>query len=344
MRIIRYLMIGSLIAIVGLMIGRTTTAQENDCEPTVTVQDGDTLLDIADRCGTTVATLLTENPEITNPNVLRIGQVLTLPTVDDEVDPIVALSQQQGGPNSRVIMVANGFPANRDVSVVMGPAGTVPEISLRGRTNIFGGLTETLVIPQNPDLTNPRWQVTVTELERGVSETSLPFFVTTGPPVGGIMPTGIPLTEEPPITPDVVLPPIEQTPQVRFTQTQVYLIDTRSDQFCSEPLAPVTVNIEPTVAPLTAAVESLLNTEDYGAGNLYNAFSLSDLSLNGINIDDRTATISISGELVTLGNCDRVWMPAQIRQTALQYNTVDRVEILVNGQPIETLLDRAGDG
>ena len=343
MRLTRYLMIGSLMAIVGLTFVQTTAGQENDCGPTVTVQDGDTLLDIADRCGTTVAALLAENPEITNPNVLRIGQALTLPTANNAIDPIVALSQQAGGPGSRVIVVANGFPANRDVSITMGPAGAIAEISLRGRTNIFGGLTETLVVPQNPDLTNPRWQVTVTDLERGIRETSLPFFITTGPPVGGVIPTDVP-REEPPTTPDVVLPPIEQTPQARFTQTQVYLIDTSGDQFCLEPTAPVTVNIAPTVAPLTAAIESMLNTEDYGVNNLYNAFSLSDLSLSGIDIEDRTATIALSGELITLGNCDLVWMPTQIRQTALQYDTIDRVEILVNGQPIEALLNRAGDG
>lgn len=44
-----------------------------------TVQSGDTLSAIAARHGTTVPTLLQLNPQITNPNVIHVGQVLQVP-------------------------------------------------------------------------------------------------------------------------------------------------------------------------------------------------------------------------------------------------------------------------
>ena len=310
-------------------------AQDRTCDGTVTVQDGDTLLSIAESCGTTVATLLAFNPTITDPNTLQIGQVLTLPTIDKQVEPIVALSQQEGEPGSRVIMVGNGFPANREVSVNMGALGGTPAITQQGRTNIFGGLTQTVIIPPDVTAVNTRWVVTVTVQDSGLTVQSLPFFLTSGQPIGGIVPTNPPPTQQP--TP---------TQQAQFSQAQVYVIDTSAptgDQICSEPVIPVTVNFSSTVAPLTAGVESMLTMDDYGSEGLYNAFSLSNLTLDGIDIENRQAIISLSGELITLGNCDRVWMPAQIRQTALQYDTVDSVEILVNGQPLENVLNRAGD-
>jgi LysM repeat protein len=47
-----------------------------------TVQAGDTLFSIARRHGLTVEQLLAANPQITNPNLVQIGQVLTIPDDD----------------------------------------------------------------------------------------------------------------------------------------------------------------------------------------------------------------------------------------------------------------------
>ena len=45
---------------------------------TYTVQTGDTLFSIASRFGTTVEALVEAN-NITNPDLIRVGQVLTIP-------------------------------------------------------------------------------------------------------------------------------------------------------------------------------------------------------------------------------------------------------------------------
>src|SRR5205085_7711811 len=52
---------------------------------TYTVQAGDTLSKIAARNGLTLAQLLQANPQITNPDRIKVGDVLTLPGNSDDV-------------------------------------------------------------------------------------------------------------------------------------------------------------------------------------------------------------------------------------------------------------------
>jgi LysM repeat protein len=54
---------------------------------TYVVQRGDTLSRIAARFGTTVAAIVNANPVITNPNLIYVGQVLTIPTGGGTVPP-----------------------------------------------------------------------------------------------------------------------------------------------------------------------------------------------------------------------------------------------------------------
>lgn len=53
---------------------------------TYTVKKGDTLSAIAKRYGTTVDALLKANPNITNPNLIKAGQVINIPGKDEEAD------------------------------------------------------------------------------------------------------------------------------------------------------------------------------------------------------------------------------------------------------------------
>ena len=53
-----------------------------DCGDTYVVESGDWLSRIARRCGVTVEALLAANPQITDPNAINAGQVLTIPGPD----------------------------------------------------------------------------------------------------------------------------------------------------------------------------------------------------------------------------------------------------------------------
>ncbi len=132
----------------------------------------------------------------------------------------------------------------------------------------------------------------------------------------------------------------------KFTRTQIFLIaledNGQSGEMigCGDSVLPVEVAIEPTVAPLTAALNKLLglNEQFYGQSGLYNAFYQSDLSVEGIDIDQGTAVIHLTGTLQLSGACDNPRAQAQLEQTALQYNTVDAVSITINGEPLASIL------
>jgi LysM repeat protein len=200
---------------------------------TYTVQPGDTLSSIARRHNTTVAVLMSLNPQIQNPNQLRVGQQIWVPAT--------------------------------------GPG-------------------------------NPR------------------------PPTGP--------------RPPAVIPP--HPPQGEdFTRTQVFFINRGNtgpgwDTGCGGNAAPATVLLTPaTQAVLRGSLDYLLSVRDayYKNTGLYHALFRSRLTLNNLTLQNGVATIWLTGNLVTSGLCDSARQLAQIEQTALQFSTVNRVQVYVNGQP-----------
>ncbi len=51
------------------------------------VQPGDTLFSLARRFGTTVAAIMQANPQITDPNIIFVGQIITIPTAVPPTPP-----------------------------------------------------------------------------------------------------------------------------------------------------------------------------------------------------------------------------------------------------------------
>ncbi|HMQ35387.1 MAG TPA: GerMN domain-containing protein [Chloroflexaceae bacterium] len=109
---------------------------------------------------------------------------------------------------------------------------------------------------------------------------------------------------------------------------------------CDDSVVLVTVPVEPTPAPLTAAIRQLLAIEDqyYGQSGLYNALYNSDLRLDRAVIEQGRATLELSGELRLGGVCDDPRVEAQITRTALQFATVDAVTVTLNGRPLDEVL------
>jgi LysM repeat protein len=128
-----------------------------------------------------------------------------------------------------------------------------------------------------------------------------------------------------------------------FTITRIYLISLNDGGplGCGDTLVPVTVEIPATRAVLRASLDKLLSLHSayYGESGLYNALYQSQLTIDDVRIDDRVATIRLSGQVVLGGVCDTPRIQAQLEQIALQFSTVDEVNIYVNGNLLQDLLN-----
>jgi peptidoglycan endopeptidase LytE len=126
----------------------TASALAASCGTSVTVQSGDTLRKIADRCGTTIYALRRANPEIGSGNLIYPGQVLLLPGT---------ILGSDGG--YLIYIVARG--------------DTLKSLAAR-----FGSTVES-ILASNPSITNPN---VIYEGQR-LTIYSTP---TTPPPSGGV--------------------------------------------------------------------------------------------------------------------------------------------------------------
>jgi enamine deaminase RidA (YjgF/YER057c/UK114 family) len=136
----------------------------------------------------------------------------------------------------------------------------------------------------------------------------------------------------------------DQPPQV--SQTQLYFIAlgdagaSGREIGCGDSVIPVTINIEPTIAPLTAAFERLLATDEeyYGQSGLYNALHNSDLTIDSATVENGQAIVYLSGNLEVAGTCEGPRIEAQIRQTADQFSTVSESVVYINGERLENIV------
>lgn len=109
---------------------------------------------------------------------------------------------------------------------------------------------------------------------------------------------------------------------------------------CDDSVVLVTQQVQQTQAPLRSALLQLLSIKDatYGESGLYTSLATADLELADVRIEDKKATIELEGELSLGGVCDAPRVEAQLEETALQFDTVSSVEILLNGEPLEEAL------
>jgi LysM repeat protein len=291
-----------------------TPPTDTTCDDQYVVEEEDFLLEIARECNTTIAALLNANPDITNPSLIYVGQVLTIP--DGEMQPEVSIRPDSGPPGTFIQIFASGFPPGAQVEIGVGPPASEYVVIATREIGADGELVANLQI--SPEIEPPEERVAVVVLnnEETVSE---PFNVTTE-------------AEPTPTPPEGVL----------FEEAQIYLValgdEGRSGQEfgCGDSLIPVTVNFEPTIAPLTAALGEMFDIDErtYGQSGLYNALYQSDLSVDGIDIENQEAIIELSGTLQTGGVCDEPRVIQQIEQTALQFSTINSVSITLNGEAL----------
>ena len=292
-------------------------ASPSQCPATYIIAPGDTLYSIARRCDITVDALMTANPAIENAAFIIVGQEITIP--DGSAAPgQFAIAPTSGPTGTEVQLTAEGFDPNTQIDVGFGPVESEYDVIDTVTSGVNGSVNTTVSVPSYAD-SELEWVFVLAAPGGNPRLISDVFDVTAG-------------------TSPVTTP----TPAL-FTRTDIYLValedagQTGEEIGCGDSLVPVEVTFQPTVAPLTAALEELfaINTEFYGQSGLYSALYQSDLSVDSIDIDEnRHATINLSGDLLVGGVCDEPRVEAQIEQTALQYDTIDTVSVTLNGDPL----------
>ncbi len=250
-----------------------------------------------------------------------VSDAFTVAEGGQVVEPQVSVSPSAVPAGANVQLYATGFPANTRVSYGIGvPSSETFDIS-SARTNASGTLRATIRVPES--IVGERELVALVYVpqQQAARATSEPFTVTQ-----------------------------QDGENSLFTTTNIYLIaledDGRNGQEtgCDDSVLPVEVEIEPTVSPLTTALETLFNIDErfYDESGLYNALYRTDLAVERIDIVDDVATIYLTGDFAIGGVCDSPRVRAQLEETALQYATVDEVQIFVNGESLDSLLSERG--
>lgn len=157
-----------------------------------------------------------------------------------------------------------------------------------------------------------------------------------------------------PISPkptNTIMPPT-QTPQpAGADRVKIFLIAVGDNGVsgkqvgCGDSLVPVDMAISPTLAVLQAGLTELFKLEGqkyYGQSGLYNALYQSHLTITSLNIVNREAIISLAGTLSIAGDCDDPRIKNQLEAIALQFNTIDKVSVYINGVSLDQLLSGRG--
>lgn len=108
---------------------------------------------------------------------------------------------------------------------------------------------------------------------------------------------------------------------------------------CNDSAVGVGWRITPTLSPMKKALEALLSVKDqhYGQSGLYNALSSANLQADDVRIENGKATINLSGSYEFTGVCEDARFIAQIEETAMQFNEVKNVEIILNGRSLKNM-------
>ena len=234
-----------------------------------------------------------------------------------DYQPTVSISPTSGSPGTEVKVMAQGFPPHAELEIGVGRLNSEYDIIDVAQANADGVVDTEITIPSFVE-PEDAWVIVVAVQTGTLQAISDEFDV------------------KPASDPDDSL----------FTHTNIYLIAVGDEGVsgqeigCGDSIIPVEVEIEPTIAPLTSALNYIfaLDSREYGQSGLYNALYRSSLIVEGIDIENREAIIALSGELVVGGTCDVPRIKAQLRWTALQYDTIDTVSIFVNDQPLDEVL------
>lgn len=113
---------------------------------------------------------------------------------------------------------------------------------------------------------------------------------------------------------------------------------------CGDSVVGVDRQIQPTTEPLSSALRELLSLsgQQYQSG-FYNTLYQSDLQFQDVDVSKGgIATVYLLGTRSQSGVCDDPRIIAQLKETVMQFPSVQQVSIFINGYPIEQLLPGRG--
>ena len=121
-----------------------------------------------------------------------------------------------------------------------------------------------------------------------------------------------------------------------FTVVQVPLITSGGDVGCGDKIIFAPHTVEPkTTAVLDATYRTLFELKEFPEikeDNVRNVVgSEMKLIYEGVSLKDRVARLQLSGMTETIAHCSVPAFRAQIEQAALQFNTVNTLEVYING-------------
>lgn len=291
----------------------------DDADRLYTVKPDDTLGQLAAQFNTTVSALLRANPGIADPDLITVGQRLTIREPPQPGQPAVTISPTRGPPGTTVQVTARELPPTTSLQVGAGVINTEFGVVDRAATDEQGRLQTPLTIP---DFAEPgeTWVVVVRKVERGGLRASSNHFQVTAPQTG-------------PVT----------------TSARIYLIALEDggrlgpEIGCGDSLAPVEVTLEAGSNPVAAALARLLaiDSQRYGREpELYNALHRSSLQVEEVVLENGRAVIDLAGQLKLGGVCDNPRVRAQLEETARQFPAVEQVEIFINDRPLAEVLSQ----
>jgi LysM repeat protein len=148
------------------------------CDGEVTVNEGDTLYQIARRCNVSVGELVEANQTIQNrAEILYPGEELVIPGTNlapgetaqppaspgdaptplptpflpDEVEPVVAIYPAYGVPGTTITVIANDLPPNTPIEIGLGRPSSQYDILKTEQSGANGALMTELTIPAPSD-------------------------------------------------------------------------------------------------------------------------------------------------------------------------------------------------
>lgn len=169
-----------------------TPAAAEPCGTTYIVQPKDNLSKIANLCGLSLDDLLLRNPEITNPNIIRTGQVIRIAgNFSAPVTNPTGTSTSYGSGNARVSLsttraregddvtvYVSGFPPNSWIDYRVGQDGRDYTEVYDGTVNKRGTASITITLPPEADR-GEYWVILVTTTSQrvGVEVTSARIYI-----------------------------------------------------------------------------------------------------------------------------------------------------------------------